>query len=213
MGEFRYSDAHLSHENILGWRGNKWADIHEMNEFLIEQWNSVVGPDDTVVILGDIVMGKRAESLPLVARLNGTKKLRPGNHDHCHPMYWSEKKWAKFSHHVSMYEAAGLEILPPHGQFEYTFGGERFRVGESHFPFEGDHTDEIRYQDWRPSQFRGDVDILLHGHIHGAWKSQVDSVSGAMQVDVGVDSWDFKPVSVDEVVQFAISELSNIGKN
>lgn len=51
-----------------------------MNEAMIENWNSVVGPKDLVYHLGDVVINRRYLNLVL-PRLNGRKKLVRGNHD------------------------------------------------------------------------------------------------------------------------------------
>jgi calcineurin-like phosphoesterase family protein len=53
-----------------------------MNEALITNWNSVVGPDDLVYIIGDISMSASKDKLKAIFdRLNGTKILIKGNHD------------------------------------------------------------------------------------------------------------------------------------
>ena len=52
-----------------------------MNETIIERWNSLVKPEDTVYHLGDVIMGDLEAGLPLVKSLNGKIKLTLGNHD------------------------------------------------------------------------------------------------------------------------------------
>ena len=52
-----------------------------MNAVLVANWNSVVGPHDIVHVLGDVAMGRREETMPLVGHLAGHKILYPGNHD------------------------------------------------------------------------------------------------------------------------------------
>lgn len=84
---FLISDTHFGHTN--SWEKFKLADgctplrpftsTEEMDEAMIERWNSVVKPDDTVYHLGDVVINKK--SLHLVKRLNGHKRLVRGNHD------------------------------------------------------------------------------------------------------------------------------------
>ena len=54
-----------------------------MNAVLVANWNAVVGSHDTVHVLGDVAMGRREESMPLIGRLAGHKILYPGNHDRC----------------------------------------------------------------------------------------------------------------------------------
>lgn len=147
-----------------------------MNEMMVRNWNTMVNPEDTVYILGDMFMGKRVESMAYTERLNGTKLLVPGNHDACHPMHKKSEKAAKQFAEVS------IEVLDP--QIELTFGRRTFDV--CHFPYEGDSESEDRYQSWRPTD-RGRW--LLHGHIHDLWK-----VKGNM-INLGGDVWNFLPVS------------------
>lgn len=85
MTTFVCGDLHLGHRGITkflrpdGSKERPWDDVEEMNEALIANWNSVVRPKDTVIVLGDFVINRSA--LPLAARLNGTKELVMGNHD------------------------------------------------------------------------------------------------------------------------------------
>jgi len=54
-----------------------------MDETLITNWNEVVGPEDKVYHLGDIVFSKEDtdSALSLLERLNGKIFLIKGNHD------------------------------------------------------------------------------------------------------------------------------------
>lgn len=72
------SDLHFSHLNMAVKRG--FVDDNEMNEFIIDSWNSVVNKRDTIYILGDITMEKSHPYI-LLERLNGIKKVLLGNHD------------------------------------------------------------------------------------------------------------------------------------
>ena len=77
------ADLHLGHRNIIDYSGRPFRDAEEMNDALVERWNATVGPTDDVIVLGDFAMGRIAETLPLVALLNGRKVLLAGNHDRC----------------------------------------------------------------------------------------------------------------------------------
>lgn len=55
--------------------------IDQMNETIIERWNSKVQPGDHVFILGDVAMGRIELAPALIKRLNGDKTLIRGNHD------------------------------------------------------------------------------------------------------------------------------------
>ena len=86
MNLFVCADLHLSHKGITKFlrpdgvtKERPWDTIEEMDEALIDNWNKVVRPKDTVVVLGDVVINRSA--LPKLARLNGNKELVQGNHD------------------------------------------------------------------------------------------------------------------------------------
>ena len=74
------SDTHFGHANIIKYCNRPFVDPAEMDEKLIENWNSVVQDDDIVYHLGDVYMGKSSSNF--AHRLKGRKRLILGNHDH-----------------------------------------------------------------------------------------------------------------------------------
>lgn len=78
------SDTHFSHPKIIPYCDRPFKDIDEMNEILINNWNSVVGPNDIVKHLGDFAMGNKDHIKYLVSKLNGKIDLIMGNHDRKH---------------------------------------------------------------------------------------------------------------------------------
>ena len=83
---FVISDTHFDHANILTFKRKdgsplrEFKDVHHMNEMLIQNWNSVVRPQDKVYHLGDVTMHKQLPAA-ILDRLNGHKRLVRGNHD------------------------------------------------------------------------------------------------------------------------------------
>jgi calcineurin-like phosphoesterase family protein len=81
------SDTHYNHANILsffdyqGKRTREFDDVDQMNEFLIEKWNSVVKPGDIVYHLGDVMFGDKDKFKKDWPKFNGSKRLLVGNHD------------------------------------------------------------------------------------------------------------------------------------
>lgn len=82
---FLISDLHLGHANSINFKRTDgkplrpFASVEEMDETIIDNWNKVVGKNDKVCILGDVVINKK--HLHKVDRLNGNKALVMGNHD------------------------------------------------------------------------------------------------------------------------------------
>lgn len=75
------SDTHFGHTNILEYEkeARPFSSLEEMHERLIDNWNSVVRPNDTVYHLGDFCFGKK--NIDIAGRLQGKKRLVMGNHD------------------------------------------------------------------------------------------------------------------------------------
>ncbi len=83
------SDTHFGHENILNFkdengfhfRGDLFPNVQEMNDHMVDKWNSVVKPGDIVYHLGDVFFGDKDEFKKLWPKLVGRKRLVVGNHD------------------------------------------------------------------------------------------------------------------------------------
>lgn len=75
------SDLHFGHANIIKIDKRPFADVEEMNQKMIENWNNKVKSDDWVYILGDFCWGKENEWIEYLKQLNGVKTLIKGNHD------------------------------------------------------------------------------------------------------------------------------------
>jgi calcineurin-like phosphoesterase family protein len=80
---FAIGCLHLFHENMTKWKDGRpeFKDAREMNECLLDNWNSVVKPGDKVYVLGDVVIKEKEEFLKLWPKFNGSKRLVVGNHD------------------------------------------------------------------------------------------------------------------------------------
>ena len=76
------ADLHFFHAAMnskMDCRG--FADITQMNEYMIQKWNGKVRKNDEVVIIGDFSWGSPEETTELLKRLNGRLYLIQGNHD------------------------------------------------------------------------------------------------------------------------------------
>lgn len=81
MNTFFTSDLHFFHQNIIQFCNRPWADVSQMNQGLVKNWNNVVSSKDTVWVLGDVSFGNPAETLDILGDLKGKINLIPGNHD------------------------------------------------------------------------------------------------------------------------------------
>lgn len=110
MKRFLISDTHFGHSKILEFNNydgspvRPFSTVEEMDETMVENWNSVVGPNDKVYHLGDVVMSKK--SLPILNRLNGKKTLIAGNHD-----IFDTKEYLKYFDNMRGYRVIDGYIL------------------------------------------------------------------------------------------------------
>ena len=75
------SDLHFGHKAVISMCNRPFADVEEMNEGLIVNWNEVVRAEDDVYILGDLFYRMEESPERILERLNGKKHLVFGNHD------------------------------------------------------------------------------------------------------------------------------------
>ena len=53
---FFTSDTHFNHKAIISYCSRPFESVEEMNDRLIDNWNQVVKPNDTVYHLGDFAL-------------------------------------------------------------------------------------------------------------------------------------------------------------
>jgi calcineurin-like phosphoesterase family protein len=185
------SDLHFGHPYVSSLRGfgtsREDADTEAHDVVITENWGNVVGYDDTVWVLGDIV-GRYQDTeyaLDIIKELPGTKHLIAGNHDavsSIHKNAWEhQRQWLDTFESIQQYAQLRMQ-----GQ----------RVLLSHFPYLGtgsDHTADVRYTQYRlPDEGL----ILLHGHTHAD--------EGTLQIHVGLDAWGLAPVeqkTIDKIIR------------
>jgi len=84
------SDNHFFHQNIIKYCDRPFGSVTEMNNYMVARWNDTVLPGDEVIFVGDFAIGWDKENFKtkrdcyrnLLSKLNGTKLLVRGNHDH-----------------------------------------------------------------------------------------------------------------------------------
>lgn len=85
---FFTSDHHFGHKLIIDFESRPFKGVEQMNESMIESWNSVVSRDDTIFHLGDFSFLNKEATRAIVAKLNGYKILILGNHDRGRSRDW-----------------------------------------------------------------------------------------------------------------------------
>lgn len=168
------ADTHFGHANIIRYAKRPFASVEEMNEALIENWNSVVQDHDIVWHLGDIYFTSGlvtdAERLKILRRLKGRKKWILGNHDNAkdlmllnffgRPRFWTKKGPAVLSH--APLHPVCLE-----------FGQDSF------------------------------FKVNIHGHIHEkniCGCNETYTIQDPRYVNVSVEQINYTPVDLDEII-------------
>jgi calcineurin-like phosphoesterase family protein len=82
------SDQHWSHANILKFTDDEgdrirpeFSSVEEMDEVMIDRWNTNVTKQDIIYHCGDIYFDHVKFTTKILPRLNGHIRIIPGNHD------------------------------------------------------------------------------------------------------------------------------------
>jgi calcineurin-like phosphoesterase family protein len=182
------SDTHLFHRNILNFTdslGRKirpFSSIGEMNEKILDRWNSVVKPGDKVYHLGDVTLGYADEFKSFWPKLNGSKRLIVGNHDDI-----------KFLSSGGFFEKVLLWKVWP-----------EYRMVFSHIPLHPSNaTMYLKTGDY----VEGDVGskqvqmFNVHGHIH-----QNKSPDGPY-FNVSCEAINYTPMHIEDLLTYAPKDL------
>lgn len=139
------SDLHFfcqsqTNDGDVNYDNRPFANIEEMHQYMLQNWNKKITNADTVYILGDIALrGKNDALIALVAQLRGKKVLIKGNHDDL-----SDYRYKQLFSEICDYK-----------ELTDNFDGEAYKLVLCHYPI----------LMWN-GQHRGA--ILLYGHTHNS---------------------------------------------
>ena len=173
-GIFFTSDTHFGHSKIIDYCKRPFSSIEEHDKTLIQNWNNVVGQDDTVFHLGDFAYGNSQFIANIIKQLNGNIILIKGNHDlrNMNPTLYN-----MFSDAV--YQARILI--------------DKQTVYLNHFPF-------LCFEHGDINLYKDNYSIQLFGHVHSGPLTSSEDVNRLnilfpTQYDVGVDNNNYTPIS------------------
>lgn len=165
------ADWHFG-DDRLELMGRPFRNMDHYIDTIITNINEKVKPDDTLIVVGDVVFQgcpNPHSFLKELKYINGRKILIRGNHDR---IFSDDDLLPHFEKVID--EGLGVEWMFDKIPFYIT-----------HYPTLGN---KYRFN--------------LVGHIHGAWKVQLN------MLNVGVDVHHFRPVSQEQVL-FAYNAISN----
>lgn len=190
------ADPHWFHKNkqgtgIIDYCGRPFKNLDEMHESMIELWNGVVKPGDEVWVDGDWTFGKFGPAYELTQRLNGTKFLLIGNHDKFTTTKYKEMGFSQVIRGAHVLELKNgkkviLNHYPEYPDWYLNMNPVFRKTGKEFF--------DQKIQD--------KADWLFCGHSHHHWRSKVDKVWYRRIINVGVDVWNFTPVSEERLIAF-----------
>ena len=183
---FFTSDTHFCHSNIIRYCNRPFKDVHEMNQVLVVNWNEVVPEDGVVFHLGDFALNAPTKSVQhILHSLNGKKYLVIGNHEKA---------------------ALSKEFL--RNLWEGIYDIAEIYVDDDEVSYEQQHLVMCHYPmlAWNASH-RGSWQLF--GHVHGGLSNKGVINHLPAQMDVGVDTNDFKPYTYQEVKEKITRQILN----
>ncbi len=163
MKIFVCSDTHFGHANIIRYCSRPFANANDMDNALIERWNSRVSEADIVYFLGDFAFTSIDRMKEIFARLHFSAcYFVPGNHDKKLKDYW------EFSLCDRIDRVEAIRSVD-----EAKIDGRHFVL--CHYPMES----------WDRS-FHGS--IHLHGHCHST-PGNIKPSRLENRYDIGVDMY------------------------
>lgn len=167
------SDEHFDHFKIIEYCNRPFSSVHEMNNFMIEQWNSVVNDTSAVYVLGDFALTSIERIFHILKSLKGTKILIKGNHDR---------------HTVKKYIEAGFQRVFQELNYVWKHDDVLWDFKMCHRPM---YKKEEEFSEQVPIKWN------LCGHVHDRWK-----INREHQIlNVGVDQWNYTPITITEIIK------------
>lgn len=184
------SDPHYFHEAVIKFCQRPFKDAHSMNEELIKRYNAKVKENDVCIIVGDFSFGSGEQTKAILRRLNGTKILVKGNHD-------KQNSANKFDLTVESMtiRIAGHLVTVKH----YPLKWKRFSHLMERLRRYFKKTKNPKFLDNMPEN---SGQLHIHGHTHRKERFVEN------QIHVGVDAWDYAPVSIVELGSYIQSYKS-----
>lgn len=144
--KFYIADWHHSHKNVIAFDNRPFKNVDEMNEELVNRWNSVVSDGDIVYILGDMFWITPQNATPIMQQLNGQKFLVKGNHDRWHDTKF-DKLFVKIAEYMEIDDNGRKVVLChyPIPCFKNHFYGWVHLYGHVHNSFEWNMMEHQRF--------------------------------------------------------------------
>jgi len=139
------SDTHFNHQKLETYcmRPENFTDL------IVKRWSETVKPEDVVIHLGDVAIGRKPLAVEILRSLPGRKWLIRGNHDRDKSCGW----WVE-----NGFDAACDQMVFRHCLLTHEPANAVIRAG-GFLPYE-------------PSAYDGlpeGCELNIHGHLHNIW--------------------------------------------
>ena len=175
---FVTSDTHFGHDREFLWGPRGFTNSKEHDEAIIKNWNEIVGPEDIVYHLGDLMLGANDYGIECVKRLNGTIKLIRGNHD-------TDARWKLYATHPNVECIGWAEVIKYKKYNFYLSHHPTLTSNLEKAPYLRMHLINLYGHTHQQKQFYNDIPYLFH---------------------VGLDSNNNKPVLLDDAIEIMKQE-------
>lgn len=186
---FFTSDMHFNSTALVDSRQRQFSTVEEMNSALVRNVNQKCRDDDLLIHVGDFIQYGNDRRWPGM-------KTRPYEFiRQMRPMFVN----VQGNHDANNCVKSACVYMR-------TFLGKKYSVSVGHYPSNNPKA--------RGTFRKGDVHIC--GHVHGAWKYFIDFENKVLNVNVGVDVWDYSPVSEEDLIQYIDSIMrtnANLSRN
>jgi len=180
------SDFHFCHANVIKYDGRPFENVEEMNQTLIDNWNSKVKDNDIVFYLGDLSFDRDGvRTQEIIKQLKGKIHFILGNHD-------DERVIRKMGRFESVSDYINLSVKDDENP------RKRQDIMMMHYAILS--WDKAHHGAWH-----------LHGHSHQSLVKQTPEYYKRKVLDMGCNGWDYSPVSYAEIKKImATKEIESV---
>ena len=179
---FFTSDLHFNSCHLVEEHVRPFTTVEQMNRVLIENINQCCAEDDMLIHLGDFIQYGRDRNWIGM-------KTRPFDFiKQINPTFINIQ--GNHDAHNKMKSAC---------YYMRTYLGKKYSISLSHYP----SNDPLAKGTFR----KGDVHLC--GHVHGSWKHFIDFENKVLNINVGVDVWEYRPVSEGELIEYIDALMRN----
>lgn len=173
--DFHLGSSQLLNKSLVKTNFRDFETIDDMNSHLIETCNNIAKPEDIIIHVGDFCSYKQDRGHIGLLK---------------NPITYIKQIDATFvnlqgNHDISnRVKSIGVSMRTSIGRFS--------DVSISHYP---------SYERKAIGHFIPG-DIHLCGHVHNSWKYFIDKKNNVLNINVGVDVWNYRIVSEQELIDY-----------